>query len=282
MKTIELNITLGLPASGKTAFAKRESGRSNGFIHNPNRYIDMDELAHKFERYGRAEERDKFEYCISQALYHIGNSKAEKAYIDGLFTTNEQYKKIADYVEDYASAHNMAFKIILHYWKEDRESCLWNDRGRRSEVTTGAIRNLPLEEPDMSLFPEKTKLVTHVVKRKPDFQVWIDENADMLSNCRTYLDSCSWSLGGVHGNCWNDTLTHSSAEPQPVTFREFDELLEKICPNITFLQGKRVYNECVSVHTEHQSEYYGGHSDSAFYRCDLEKLYEMLKDWGYI
>jgi hypothetical protein len=47
---------------------------------------------------------------------------------------------------------------------------------------------------------------------------------------------------------------------------------------ITFLQYKKIYNNCVTTDTSSESDYYGGSTSSAFYQYEVEKLYNELSD----
>jgi hypothetical protein len=90
------------------------------------------------------------------------------------------------------------------------------------------------------------------------------------------MKSDTWCLGGTTGSCWGPEKHTVSASTPPTSFKEFDDVLERVCPNITFLQYKRIYNHSVLSDTEHHSDYYGGSVEYGFYVCDLPKLYEML------
>ena len=94
------------------------------------------------------------------------------------------------------------------------------------------------------------------------------------------LISNTWSLGGTYGSCWDDQLHSISAEPQPASFVEFDNLIEKIDPNIGFLKYKKIYNNCVEISTYRDHDYYGGSTENAQFKCDLKKLYNMLEEYN--
>jgi hypothetical protein len=92
-----------------------------------------------------------------------------------------------------------------------------------------------------------------------------------------YLESQSWCLGGKSYD-WHGSEHYLSAE-NPLNFDEFDELLEKICPQITYLQYKKIYAKCVTMEERSASDYYT-QAREGFWKCDLEKLYEMLEEMG--
>lgn len=111
-------------------------------------------------------------------------------------------------------------------------------------------------------------------------------NYDMFCDVNNIVNkeqllSDSWSLGGTFGNCWNDKLgTLSPESPKP--FKEFDELLERICPNLTFLQYKKLERECTEIAEYEERDYYGGIEYRSYHKCDLRKLYNLLDEMGYI
>jgi hypothetical protein len=177
--------------------------------------------------------------------------------------------------------YELIFEII--WWGEDREACKWNDRGRRHVNSAITIDNAPFEQPSQELalafgIPEN-RIVRKRVYRKPAWKVWAQENG--LGNTDK-LKSCSWSLGGTSGSCWDNELRHVSGEPQPASFSEFDSLLEQVCPNISFLAYKKLYNETVTTETSGEGDYYGGYVEHACYVCDIAKLYELLVAAGHV
>ena len=95
------------------------------------------------------------------------------------------------------------------------------------------------------------------------------------------MTSDSWRTGGTL--CSYDGWT-SEVEPekQPQTFTEFDDLLEKLCPNISFLTYKKLYSACVTIEDDYENDYYGGRQYHSRYCCKLNLLYEMLKERGYV
>ena len=91
------------------------------------------------------------------------------------------------------------------------------------------------------------------------------------------LTSSTWRLGGDQRDCWGNGGS-ISPEPQPSSFDEFDELMERICPNINFIQYKNIFNRCVNSDTESEGDWYGGTAYYGFYKCDMRDLYEALDE----
>ena len=65
-------------------------------------------------------------------------------------------------------------------------------------------------------------------------------------------------------------------------FVEFDELIEQVCPNISFIQYKNVYRKCVVQKTRTDCDYYGGSKEKAWWECNLKDLYKILLEKGLI
>lgn len=86
--------------------------------------------------------------------------------------------------------------------------------------------------------------------------------------------------GGVHGgSCWDEGDCHhdSYSTGDSPDLKSLDTLLSKICPNITFLQYKRLLVD-TGVQTENktENEYYGNSSNYAQQYVTLGNLYEAL------
>jgi hypothetical protein len=227
---------------------------------------------------------------VVQTLNHLSGAYCKCVVIDGLFYDNDtvekllqtfrqQYEqrlsKIIPQRREAAAQKHPVFKIVC--WRLDREACLHNDRGRRTKNSAITIQNAHFEMPDRKrLAPYVTDIEYRNVERKPDARVWADE---IEGAEKGKLRSASWSLGGSTGSYTGHTSYHE-AEPQPTSFEELDLLLEKMCPQITFLQYKRVNRECVTVETDSSSDCYGGSRNYAYFECDLEKLYGLLAEMG--
>lgn len=89
-----------------------------------------------------------------------------------------------------------------------------------------------------------------------------------------------YSTGGVSGgSCWDEGpanyTSYTSSEP-PRDLEDFDIILEKICPNISFLTYKNITNSLIEHSTRTENEYYGNSSSYAMKKCNLVKLYNLL------
>lgn len=102
------------------------------------------------------------------------------------------------------------------------------------------------------------------------------EKYDLENNS---IKSSSWSMGGSWASYTGATGT-IEPEPQPQNFNEFDELIEKIVPDISFMKYKKIYAACVRVESKSENDYYGGCEYYGYYECDLYRLYESLDEMG--
>lgn len=88
-------------------------------------------------------------------------------------------------------------------------------------------------------------------------------------------------VGGQEGgSCWNADHHHSvSAEPEPEDPMVFIELLEMVCPNLTFLQFKKLEQKSlwdISEKTDHG--YYGNSTDYMIKKLNTQNLFDGLKE----
>jgi hypothetical protein len=98
---------------------------------------------------------------------------------------------------------------------------------------------------------------------------------------KNVMVSETWCIGGTWCS-WDGMEYQCEPEQAPLSFRELDELLEKICPNITLLQYKRIMNDCVEIQNDSECDYYGGRRWLSLYVCDLDALYNLLWEMNYI
>jgi len=97
---------------------------------------------------------------------------------------------------------------------------------------------------------------------------------------RTQLE-VEWRTGGMWGgNCWGDQPSYSAeSDPEP-NFDELDTILEKVCPDIPYLQYKKL-DAFIKRDSYTQNEYYGNCTHYAVKRLAVEDLWNFLVDLGY-
>ena len=266
----ELHLLMGLPASGKSYWAKE----------NFNANSDM-------------------KHYVGGELQNT--RKVVKACIDGLITTIDDLTKVIDstltYIENRYTRCDYQIKIYVHQWNDDRDTCLHNDKmrvnsGERKVDSKVTICTHPYEyiqKDQLKKYRENSHIVAikferHGVKKLNNYDIMFvpligydrcKYSSDRIKKTK-YMYSESWSAGGSWGDCWGNEGTISP--DKPLNFKELDELFEKICPNITYLQYKKIQQECVEIDEYTEHDYYGGIEHLQRWKCDLEKLYEMLKE----
>lgn len=264
----KLLITVGLPASGKTTFAENYAReKNNGCYYSKIKHINIDEL--KESCYQTCE-------TTEQIIRDNYSKSCHENIIDGLFLNTEDVIKAFKSIET-----NNVTEIEVHYWNPNVTNCLFNDANRRNKPSKTTIENAKITKPNIKKIEEetgvKTKIITHETEKKPYWKIK-SEKLDVHIRDEKYLFSDEWCLGGTQNNFWGDSYDLEPDEPK--NFDEFDQLLEKICPTITFLQYKHIYSQCVDIVSREDSDYYGGCATYAQYRCDLEQLFKILKEKG--
>lgn len=87
----------------------------------------------------------------------------------------------------------------------------------------------------------------------------------------------------LHMQCWlYDGVITLEGEETPNSFDKFDDLIESIDSNISFLVYKKLSKSCMSIGTYSETDYYGGYTSCAFYQCNVEILYRELVSKGLI
>jgi hypothetical protein len=266
-----LIILVGLPGSGKTTFASKYIEISNKNYRNRCiRYMDFDKLP-KF-----------FELAKDRAIIKVRQSTTNNddvLILDGLFMTTASCELITDIIMD-----ARPFSCLeIHYFVPNIEYCLWNDLFRREKDSSITIKNAKIEKPDIDILKNRfpnidITIISHEVVKRPEYKVFADKYMIKMDK-NDCLRSSEWCLGGSCGSC--EDRWEVDADP-PVNFTELDNLLEEVAPNLTFLQYKKINNNCVCAKDYQDNDYYGGEKKYAYYICYIELLYEMLNGMGYI
>lgn len=273
-EVLEKRVTIlwGLPASGKTTYAEalRVEAEKDYSNRNKLKIIDVDQLDRS--SWNNRSLKEKIAESIENAIV------ATHIVLDGLITTNSAVIELCKYVSQKLPRHKLAYEIV--WWTKDTESCLHNDQGRRKLNSEATIRNQRFEEPDYLRLQDfvQNRIKRMEVIRKPQSQVWAER---LGLDKGKLLKSNTWSLGGESGSCYGERH-RIDPEPAPANFKEFDDLLEGICPDIKFMHYRRIYNETVVVKDKEEHDYYNTHFSKAWYECDLTKLYALLCEYGYI
>lgn len=132
----------------------------------------------------------------------------------------------------------------------------------------------------------KNKITTYKKKNNDKYSYRSDEfsivkpNKIDLSNAYLYIH---WYTGGISGgSCWNDGTVdnhyYRKSDDQEPEFDELDIILENICPNITYLQYKRLTNGLMLTGNYSFDEYYGNSSEYSWKAINLQELCNRLTE----
>lgn len=277
----EFHVLVGLPGSGKTTYASKlinEKG-STGFV------INFEDIKRKLS----IEHLNKKDINMLRSRVIPYSFRGNILIVDGLFLTQKDVEYVINIFNKSTKFGKMftVQKWIIDYWFPDIDACMWNEKGcsgisQKDEFKQKYI----LEELNMDTIRnncniEDITIRVHHVEKKPKYIVMAVENGLQNKDIKygKFLCSSTWSLGG-EGYSWDGEPRYISPE-EPCEFVELDELLENICPTITFLHYKKIMRECVSFKDRDSSDYYSN-TREAFYACDLEKLYGLLIELDYI
>lgn len=93
----------------------------------------------------------------------------------------------------------------------------------------------------------------------------------------------TWTTGGMTGgSCYDkgeDVRYPVEAEEEP-EFEALDRALEALCPQITFLQYKKLVKTVVSRDETFENAYYGNYYNKMTKSVDLNVLEQYLKENG--
>lgn len=291
MDTVLVEILVGLPGSGKTYYAKEQGAYPDVIFADCSKekamYICTDKDIYCYRR------------TIDQIIHNHGFGRWIMCHdynwdhwiIDGLFLTNDDQYKVVDALYNEINKYieyiidDIKLKIRFVYFKEDREACLYNDQSRnREKLANITIEHADYEKPNIETLQKDFPKFEFEILEKEVHKMNIFESKFLTKGSyykENELRSDTWCLGGTWGN-WMGDSGQVSADEQPTEFKEFDNLLMEVCPNITLLQYKKLYNATVSIEIDRENDYYGGSVENAYYKCNLEKLYNMMSEMGLI
>lgn len=256
---MKIHILYGLPGSGKSTWAKNRE--NEGWYH-----IDAD-------REFNAEK-------IAEKIRRIKHQNYEHVILDTLVINTQQLKKLVKSIK----VKNPKDSIVVEFWKKNIAACLLND-GQRPCDRSGAatIKHLGAQyvKPNKKTLEKlNVELNEHEVVSNKQLLAWKKKYEEYVyygnNDNPQYLYSNSWVTGGREWNYTGDEWD-ASVQEQPTEFKALDELLENECPQISFLEYKKIWRETVDVENYTDRDYYHDLCLSR-YRCDLIKLYNILNE----
>ena len=122
-----------------------------------------------------------------------------------------------------------------------------------------------------------------MMNREEFFKVYEEIYGENWKYC---LDSdnvltVEWQKHGASGgNCWGDESRYFVSDELPATI-DLEDFLERVCPAITFIQYKKL-EKLIEESTRESYEYYGNYTVYGTKKLDLNKVFEVLKEYGYV
>lgn len=298
----------GLPGSGKTTLLKNLVNKK---IKNNEdaEYLDLDNM-----RYGKQDLDSKIRDTImyndydrrhnSDIWYGFDYNKAI-VYVDMLCLTNND---LADLIyalikRNIRTVDEKKFDFTILDFDSNRELCIKNDMIRSfadpSRSAKATIENETFEEVDVELI---TSLVAEQVatgiNTACDFSVkakkvpvWNSDEASSYERIKAYVYGAANTLGCIvennilRGESWiigGKEWSYTGKEwavggQEPEEFDTFDKIMEAICPNISFLNYKKVRKECCEIEEYYEHDYYSSYEKNRWI-CDLDKLVSILDE----
>lgn len=264
-------LTVGLSGCGKTHFCKEYLRKHSNLNVN---HIEFDEC--------------KKISCVKSLSFDSALIKCMKEYQDevllidmSLITNNDVIKALETLSDNLENISNM--DIEIHFWKEDKDLCIHNNKGRKCD-NTKLFNNINFEKIDVEQIKKSTSLnniniIEHTTERKSELQVALDslsnENVSIIYNesdieIEKYLYSKEWMI--------YDDLDVEKSENK---FNLLDNLLKVLCPLLTFANYQELMDIAVDIEEFEKDEFYQ-YTTYRRWRCDLIKLEDYLKSKNYI
>lgn len=102
---------------------------------------------------------------------------------------------------------------------------------------------------------------------------------------KRYLYSDKWLVRGTQryytNSNWDSAYRSIEGEEAITEFKQFDKMLEQMCPLLTFTDYKELKKVAVDIEEIDEDDYYTCATYKRW-RCDLDKLEEYLKSKNYI
>jgi len=295
----EIHILVGLPGSGKSSYAKSIcEGKKDKIVFDFDFYI--------FKKIKNIYTRDDIRNGLRDTIDHyLFIDSIPRLYLDGLFLTNDivedlihetlnLYDKELPYRKKPSESNTV--KFVIDQWNEDRDACLSNDNFRyllddkRKTPAAITIKNATYEDIDVDSLNNCMGIIlnefqnikdnkVNIIVEKINHKVILYNVKDKLLYDYGAIDgilkSEEWSKGGTWGNYLGESGTISGDE-QP-DFKELDEILTKLCPNLSFLKYKYIMANFVEIKETSESDYYGGREYLAHYEGRINEILDYLK-----
>lgn len=280
----------GLPGSGKSVYCDvNYTGKvcTNFALEHLDMYLNEGRKYNFYPDEKGYSEYNNFNYTLSHMRYKDNNTIV----IDGLYLTFEERKKLLLHIIDtYAcdtprvkqNLPNGRYKHVFApknitiqeiYWKENREACLSNDMLRNRHVL--AQQTILNSTYDSYIPKDFFKDITNnnITINDPIFM-----DVEKYSNEKGIWE-CEKIYNGFKDYNKNDpdmiVSDWKDTEDPDISheFDEFDAFIENICPDITFLQYKRIKKACnIKIEPYTSYDYYGSHTTYNRYKVNINDI----------
>lgn len=88
-----------------------------------------------------------------------------------------------------------------------------------------------------------------------------------------------WTIGGMTGgSCWGSRADEPVIAEQEPEFESLDKIIEELCPNITFLQYRRLCQTLIKEEQDSDYYYYGNYREKRIKSIILDELENYLRE----
>ena len=283
-----IDITYGLPGSGKTRYARSQT-KGDMWHSSSNDTIEVDNYLYGYnhdtkETFLNTKEQ-LFEALGRDIEYYFSRRKGannQTLIIDGLFMTNDSLVEVIKFIKTLKDfPKGVRFRILR--FDADEETCLWNDKGRfdrfgKPKNASITIKNGGLEKLNWEMIKsahKNSEFIEMRVDKKPLIKNYV--YPDGIDCVNDKLSSETWDTGGTWNDCWDNG---GDVEPEePASFTELLNVLEKC--GATHLYDEIIDN-IVILEDDSESDYYGGCKQYSWYELHLETLENYLKERGFL
>lgn len=207
--------------------------------------------------------------------------------IDGFLPTKKaRIEVIKSFIENLLDGHyrwlksnHIEIEVTEHYWTPDIDACIDNDSNRinkreRKKESRWTILNAKLEDP-LSICDFGSLGLDHYSLKVADTQYETTKRyVDNPLYCNTIMNREEFgqkddSLKYIYSR-WYDC----EDDWKYAQFDELDEVIERVCPDITYLKYKKIAR-FIEVEKDHVCDYYDSH-DRYRYKIPIDKIHEIL------
>lgn len=242
-------ITVGLPGSGKTVYAKTQAEKNNAVYIDGDLFKNLSELLN---------------FCFETIL----NTKKKDIYLDGFFINKKIQEKI------YTFFSSRFISVYWVYFEPNKENCLYNDNmrvksGERSQSSTQIILKSEVHKP--------FSVCNFIKTEKYDFIYTVKE--ELKEDFYLEEDSTSWCTGGTIGTCWDEEGPAELSPQDELTLEEFESYTNILKHYFVDYESKIEdfnFRKYVITCNDSEADYYGGVEYFSFLRLDIRGLLEEI------